>query len=123
MNKKIGLLLVFLVVLFQNAYCWETGNDLIEYWKEYKSDGSNYFSRGMYMGYVSGCLDALEIANYVLGETNYGQGDLGFYIPENATLGQICSVIGKWLENNPEKWNMPAQMLIVFALQESFPQR
>jgi len=120
MNKKSALMIVFIAIICNNTFSWETGNDLIKFWKEYKSEKSNY-STGMYMGYITGCLDTINIVNYVMTETDYGGGDLGFELDSYVTLGQICSVIGKWLDNNPEKWNLPGNILVVQALQEAFP--
>ncbi|NMW18640.1 MAG: hypothetical protein HKK66_06415 [Chlorobiaceae bacterium] len=39
----------------------------------------------------------------------------GNWIPERSTLGQVCDVVGKWLEGHPEEWNKPK------ALKEAFP--
>ena len=120
-NKRKLLVLLLITGMVNCIYGWENGNDLVKFWKEYKNESNEFFSRGLYMGYIAGCLDAIEFTNYVMEEAKYGRGNMGFSIPENATLGQICSIVGKWLDNNPEKWNLPGQMLVVLALQEAFP--
>ena len=118
--KKTVMLFVIITMFCGNVFCWETGNDLIEYWKEYREDNTN-FSTGMYMGYIAGCLDAFKLANIIMNEANYGRGNLGFEIPSEVTLGQICSIVGKWIDNNPEKWNLTGHYLVGMALQDAFP--
>jgi len=116
--------IVFALLAFgwaTSAFGWETGNDLIPLWKEYKADHRDYYSSGMFIGYIAATLDGLDLTNYVLDETHYGDGDLGFEIPKDATLGQLCSVVGKWLENHPEKWNMSGTLVVIAALREAFP--
>ena len=121
MKRRILCTLCMLFLISNLCFSWQSGNDLVKLWKEYKESSSNTLAIGLFMGYVAGCLDALEISNYIMQEAKYGRGNLGFDIPDNATLGQICSVFGKWLEQNPEKWNLDGQLLIVSALQEAFP--
>lgn len=120
MKKRLALATMLITILCQTAFCWVTGNDLVKYWKEYKRETGSFLT-GMYTGYIAGCLDGAHYTNFVMSETNYDSGNIGYEIPETATLGQICSVIGKWLDNNPEKWNYSASILVLMALREAFP--
>jgi hypothetical protein len=45
----------------------------------------------------------------------------GYCVPAEATNGQIRAVLGKWLENHPEKYHLPANECVVMALSEAFP--
>ena len=62
---------------------------------------------GFYSGYIAAVCDS---STHIL-----------FSIPEGATLGQACDVVGKWLDGHPEEWNKPAQQLVIKALKEAFP--
>lgn len=120
MNKKVFASLLIVFSLCNSAYCWVTGNDLVNFWKDYQTQSGTY-TTGMYMGYIAGCLDSNNMINYAMREWKLGAGNLGIELPANATLGQLCSVVGKWLDNNPEKWNLEANLLIIMALREAFP--
>jgi hypothetical protein len=48
---------------------------------------------------------------------------LVFNVPEDITVGQIGSIVGKYLKENPEKWTLPASVLVTQALQKAFPKR
>lgn len=89
----------------------KTGNDFVREWKEYKKseDGGSgeFFKIGIYMGYVNGISDSYN--------------GLLFQLPEDSTLGQSCSVVGKWIDNHPEKWAESPLGITVTALQEAFP--
>ena len=63
---------------------------------------------GLYIGYVMAVYDAMIFV---------------FNAPENVTTGQICSIAGKYLKENPEKWTLPAWVLVTEALQKAFPKR
>jgi hypothetical protein len=87
------------------------GNDLVKNWKEYKKldEGRihNVSDAGYFMGYVSGIVDAFH-------------SEFLFNPPYGSTVGQLCSVVGKWLDNHPEEWNKPAGELVTKALQSAF---
>lgn len=40
--------------------------------------------------------------------------------PENVSRGQVLAVVSKYLAANPERWNQPAEMLVVAALAQAF---
>ena len=110
---KKGLLVIVLCLLsFQPAQAeFKTGNGLVTAWREYQksSAGKPYNANddGFYTGYIAGLCDS---SMHSL-----------FSIPEGATLGQACDVVGKWLDRHPEEWNRPAHQLVIKALKEAFP--
>ena len=75
---------------------------------EKKEDVSQAF---LFLGYVMGVADAGFLESNSL-----------FKVPQNAVKGQLCAVVGKYLENHPEYWNNPiASILVEAALIEAFP--
>ncbi|MEI8102511.1 MAG: Rap1a/Tai family immunity protein [Chlorobium sp.] len=88
-----------------------SGYDLIGVWREYKKLESGQVAVDMnigdYRGYVAGVCD---VCNRWL-----------FTTPEGTTQGQVCAVVGKWLEEHPQRWHEPAMPLVIQALQEAFP--
>jgi hypothetical protein len=119
--KKI-VLLSLLCILSSAIYAqWQSGNDLVRLWKAYQKAGQEYFSMGAYSGYITGVMDANSTVDFIMRQTNYGAGNIQYEIPGNVTIGQVCSIVGKWLDNNPEKWNYAASILVTIALQEAFP--
>ncbi len=110
--KKILILLAAALFSFQSAHAdFKTGNGLVATWREYARSiaGKSYNENddGFYTGYVAGICDA--------------HTHLLFTIPEGATIGQACDVVGLWLEKHPEEWNKPAKQLVIKALKEAFP--
>ncbi len=88
-----------------------SGYDLVSLWREYKKIDSGQIAVdiniGDYRGYVAGVCD---VCNRWI-----------FTTPEGTTQGQVCAVVGKWLENHPHRWHESAMLLVICALQEAFP--
>ena len=90
------------------------GYELVQTWGEYKRINDGTAEEGepwlgsLFMGYVTGVCDA----------TCYL-----FEIPSTATVGSICSVVGKYLDAHPERSHEPAFGLVLSALLEAFPKR
>ncbi len=89
------------------------GNNLVRFMREYdkheRGDPStNNFECGLYAGYVTGAYDAMRS---------------DFNAPEATTINQICSIVGKYLKENPGKWTAPASILIRDALRKAFPKK
>jgi hypothetical protein len=91
------------------------GNWLVKGWEEDQkitksSSGDrklDFQTASAFLGYVMGIADSLN--------------GIMWNLPKNATVKQILSVVGKYLEANPEKWNQAACVLVVEALKSAFP--
>ncbi len=116
--KQVSFLIVLsAMVLFtpldSSAQYFYNGNELVQKMRESEKQERNdpstdYFSSGFYMGYVAGVYDAMR----------------GFFnVPEDITVKQICAIVEKYLKENPEKWALPASVLVTEALQKAFPKR
>jgi hypothetical protein len=113
--KQVSFLVVLAaMVLFtpldSSAY---NGNELVQKMREFEKQergdpSADYASSGFYMGYVVGVYEAMR--------------DF-FNAPENVTVAQVCSIVEKYLKENPEKWTLPASVLVMEALQKAFPKR
>ena len=120
--KKIILIALFSIVTINIALAqWKTGNDLIEYWKEYKQDKATY-ATGLLMGYVQGCLDSKGLVNYLASISN-GAWYLPYEIPSGTQLKQICQILGKYLESHPEQWTEDGYWLLYLALKDTWPKK
>ncbi len=88
-----------------------SGYDLVAVWREYRKletgQAVSDLNVGDYRGYVAGVCD---VCNLWL-----------FTTPEGTTQGQVCAVVGKWLEDHPGRWHEPAMVLVIQALQAAFP--
>ena len=90
------------------------GYELIQTWEEYKRVDEGRAGEGdpglgyLYMGYVTGVYDAI---GYLLEP------------PSSVNIGQVCSVVGKYLDAHPERSHEPAFGLVLSALLEAFPKR
>ena len=83
--------------------------DMLEYEKFERGDPSpDLIKTASYVGYVEGVYDAMVDS---------------FNAPRNVTLSQICSIVAKYLKDNPEKRSVSAADLIADALQKAFPKR
>ena len=89
-----------------------TGNEFVNQWKECKKSEAGQpwsaFDVGLYSGYVSG----VAVAGQFIGWFSY---------PDGTTKGQLYSVVGKWIDDHPERWNDPPLVIVTTALQKAFP--
>jgi hypothetical protein len=115
--KQVSFLIVLAaMVLFiplDSSAEFNDGNMLVQMMREYEKferndPSTNYLECGYYTGYVAGVYDAMRRF---------------FDAPEDVTISQICSIVGKYLKEHPEKWTLPASVLITDALQKAFPKR
>ena len=118
--KKIILALCLCVLVF--AQCNEAyaiffdGNKLLEYWQSYKtlaievsphSTMKTVSYSNLFLGYVSGVADT--------GNEDY------FSIPQTVTIGQLCEIVGQFLEKEPDLQAYNGAVLVMMALKEVFP--
>jgi len=61
------------------------------------------------MGYIAGVVDS-----------NYGRHELETCIPKGATIGQLTSVVDRYLRAHPESWHLTGESIARFAIQEAF---
>lgn len=106
--KKIILGLILTLNLQAN---FKDGNDLVKNKAEYEKPDNdktiNWFGVASYMSYIFGVHDSLE----------------GILIctPSKVNGRQIIAIVGKYIDNHPEKWNQPASYLVVPPLLNAFP--
>lgn len=67
------------------------------------------------LGYLAGLYDG-----YVAGVAYATNGEVWCPTP-NVTNGQLKAVVGKYLKENPGKWNESALVLVFVALKQNFP--
>jgi hypothetical protein len=64
---------------------------------------------GIFMGYVMGVSDAMDKdTEYLLAS------------PGKMTVGQVCSIVGKYLDNHPEEWHLSGAEIVRKALRDAF---
>ena len=93
----------------------ETGNDLAKAWHSFNkfraedtATATTVLEAGEFIGFIRG---AVQMASY----NNF------FDIPERVTHGQVFSIVGKYIDDHPEKLHFPAISMVVLALNEAFP--
>jgi hypothetical protein len=70
--------------------------------------GVGDFSDASYgIGYVIGVADAYD--------------DVHFCLPTEVAVGQVVAMVRKYLAENPDKWNQPGELIVLFALRPHFP--
>jgi len=111
MKRYIGVLCAIIIFSTLANATYYSGADLVNMWREYKKSeaGLEYslFKNACYIGYVAGVADACD--------------EIFFSIPKNVTLGQLCEIVGKWLDDNPSLWNYSANSLVIKAISTAFP--
>lgn len=91
------------------------GNNLLKDWRAYQKyeQGSREevtcLRTNYYLGYVAGTLDSL--------------GGIEFELPRGVSQGQLCTIVGEYLDANPGEWHLPATTLINRALKNMFPKK
>ena len=91
-----------------------TGEELADgyrAWKRYTDNGDGTAieaaKAAKYAGYVQGAMDVAQLHTAVCAD--------------GASLSQSARVIGKYLEDRPEKWRGSAGPLVLEALSRAFP--
>ena len=113
MKTKVLLITIAIIFVSSNVSAgWLAGNDLVTYAKEWKksfdgSDNANTYEVGKFQMYVAGVVDGLD--------------GVSICLPENATGGQMLSIVYKYIDSHPEKWSNSALSLVYSPLSETFP--
>jgi len=102
--KKLIIGLMFTISL--NAD-FTDGNELQKWMNNTNKENGNRHSVGLFKGYISGVVDT---GNNIL-----------FCTEDGVTRGQYMAVVIKYIENNPEKWNQGASVIVLEALTKAFP--
>lgn len=104
------LIILMLLVTFSGIAVagFYNGNQLYVLSKTVDSDNERYSDTIFFDGYVMGVVDSYD-------------GKL-FNLPNGVTVGQIRSIVAKYLKNNPEYRNYPAPQLIIVAIANAFPE-
>jgi hypothetical protein len=110
--KKILPAVCLITILLSTtaiAFPYRTGNDLFEGWREYHKDEegrrANKIESAFYIGYVMGAIDK----------------SITVKIPAEVTVGQLCSIVGKYIDDNPGSLTLRAGVVIEKAVYEVFP--
>ena len=83
------------------------GNELQRWMLQDEAPNGTKFESGLYKGYITGVVD---LSNGVL-----------FCTTPGVTRAQNVAIVTKYIKANPEKWNLPANVLVVDAMAEVFP--
>ena len=112
---KMAIMALFIILTFSAAQAqFMAGYELVQAWEAYNRVDEGKGRDGdlglgyLYMGYVTGVWDAI---GYLLEP------------PSTINVGQVCSVVGKYLDAHPERRLEPAFALVLSALLEAFPKR
>lgn len=99
----IGLI----IILTASVSYADSGNEL---WKKWRVCNEDLASSDCYYlaGYVIGVTDVITC----------------FYdIPDSVSIGQLCDIVGRYIDAHPESRHMIAASLIIEALKEAFPKK
>jgi hypothetical protein len=109
-------LFVMMIILSNEALAaFYDGNDLVDFWRSYKvmmvekrNFGIEQVTKAnIYSGYVAGVADAYN-------------GNM-ISIPSTVTVSQLCEIVGKYLEDNPDLRHAEASGLVLLALGKHYP--
>lgn len=119
-------LFVIAIVLTVTVAAWTEGNTyvvtgqylhdngLIQFEKTQKGikpeTTTEAFQLAFFLGYINGVVDAGSWAENQL-----------YSIPADVSFGQICAVVGNYLDAHPEQWNKNGSALIFKALSIAWP--
>ena len=115
--KKLLVLVVVLILI--GAASWAqgsmgTGQWLHDFWTSYQKVKINQTST------PSDTMDAVEYMGFVEGAGRVMQ-DAGWLDLTRITYGQQFAVVGKYLEDHPEQWNLRAEVSVFWALYAVWP--
>ncbi len=114
-SKKWSLVIslgaIFLCIPFDSSAQLISGKklaaDMQEFEKAERQDpAANYQQAYFFMGYVAGVYDL---------------SDDTYMYPVKPTIRHVCSIVAKYLRENPKEWDLPGDLLITKALKKAFP--
>jgi len=114
MKKPIVLVALFLVTAGAfGQSTFGTGQWLHDGWQASQKmttnlDRSDLEAGGEYMGFVLGTTRMMAAIEWL-------------DVPATSTLGQWLDVVGKYLDDHPEDWNLRAEFLVYRALVAVWP--
>jgi hypothetical protein len=116
-TKIILLLICLMLSLFIcNAYAemsFMSGSDLISRWRGYQAferrnaTHDDFLDTMFFMGYIEGVSDARESE----------------LITPPVTAGELCIIVGKYLDEHPEELHESGADLVVKAIRNAFQQK
>ena len=112
--KKVLLVIALMLMSCQAVYAspTTTGNEFVNEWKECKKADAgqpySFIDVGIYGGYVSGIAQAGQFIGW-------------FSYPDGTTHGQLNNVVGKWIDDHPERWTDSPLVIVTTALRKAFP--
>lgn len=98
------------------AYSWLDGATYIKVWRAKQSLGRGDIPRGEEARYLADC-------GFFFGFTGGVAESLdgvAYSLPNDA---EVVAVVERYLEDHPEKWNLPARQMIAAALADAYPKR
>ncbi len=115
MSRTVGILAVLLLIGGVASADKMVGNAqwLHEKWLSIqRPDVVNSMDLAVYDGFV---IAAVQVAEHATPRA--------IEIPAGTTMGQVFSVVGKYLENHPDEWSSDACAVVVKALQRVYPNK
>lgn len=61
-----------------------------------------------------------QFGGFIIGVSNTLDG-ITICAPHKTQLGQSMEIVSKYVRDNPDKWNMPASVLVAKAMSAAFP--
>jgi len=115
MKKVVAIVVLILITAgaFGQDKTLGTGQWLHDLWVVYQKDvRGESFRAGFYLGFVQGIM---------MGSMGSEGNETIFCIPDGVTVGQICAIIGKYLDGHPEEWDRGAYHLIIETMARTYP--
>lgn len=96
------------------AYAYfDTGNDLYTNCSSEPTDAKSTFNVGLCFGYIRGIADNMNLATDIRSSPTC--------IPGGADTRQIKDVVMKYMDDHPDRRDMPAVMIVTLALVSAWP--
>jgi len=110
------LLVLVVVLILIGAAAWAqsnfgTGQWLVDLWKSFQKpdkDTYDFANAKEYGAFVLGAGSVMVTVDWIV------------FVP-NTTYGQWFAIVGKYLDNHPEQWNLQPQVLVYLALSAVWP--
>lgn len=64
--------------------------------------------------------NSAELIGFVIGVHDVAEGRV-VCAPDQVSIGQIVGMVKKYVLENPDKWNRPANAVVISALSSAFP--
>ena len=120
MGSRLGTLAILAVMVMQSPAEADKADHNANYFLPGCRDFANKeFGKAPFL--AGECVGVLEGLSLLARDLTPGFEIISSCVPENATLGQMATVVLRWLDQHPARWHEDFRSLALLSLHDAWP--